>query len=322
MTAYLQKRGYDVTFMNEYYKETSPLFPTAVNIMAMIKLLAASLKEGDVFWLHYSGHGTQIKDEDSGDSEEPGSEEPDGMDEALVSADCYRKLPKWKTSGKGYYIHGFPTGLQPPLNPGSSLFAGLKPKSLKILADLKEKGLKTRNKRTQHIIDDWLKDNFVNKIEEGVEGMVFLDCCHSGTMLDMQYSMQADLEWKKHEEKKLHPRKRSNFLCFSACQDDQCAQELTWGNAPVEDEPDLEDEPELKDEHGNIIKRGGAFTLEFLQIIAMHGDEIPIKDLLLGLTEGVKDRGQVPQICCSYERKITQTLSECMDGKKRRRLLC
>lgn len=40
---------------------------------------------------------------------------------------------------------------------------------------------------SRYIDDDWLGENFINKIPPGVEVVTIFDCCHSGTLLDLFY---------------------------------------------------------------------------------------------------------------------------------------
>jgi len=40
------------------------------------------------------------------------------------------------------------------------------------------------------ISDDWLTDNFINKIPGGVEVVVMFDCCRSGSLLDLPYTFK------------------------------------------------------------------------------------------------------------------------------------
>lgn len=54
--------------------------PTGKNIKSNLKKLVAESGEGDVLFLHFSGHGVQVPDDDIG-------EEADGMDEALCPCD-------------------------------------------------------------------------------------------------------------------------------------------------------------------------------------------------------------------------------------------
>jgi hypothetical protein len=41
------------------------------------------------------------------------------------------------------------------------------------------------------IIDDWLFANLTNVLPEGVKLYAFTDCCHSGTMMDLQYNIKC-----------------------------------------------------------------------------------------------------------------------------------
>lgn len=54
--------------------------PTGANIKTWLKKFIAESEEGDVLYLHFSGHGTQVPAE-SGDHED------DGLDEAICPTD-------------------------------------------------------------------------------------------------------------------------------------------------------------------------------------------------------------------------------------------
>jgi len=97
--------------------------PTMANILAAYKEVVAQSKNGDAIFLHYSGHGTKLKDDDN--------DEADGFDEALV-----------------------------PL-------------------DFKDKGM---------IRDDDLYDILVKPLAHGVHMVSLMDCCHSGTIMDLPVS--------------------------------------------------------------------------------------------------------------------------------------
>jgi metacaspase-1 len=53
--------------------------PTKANMINAYKKVIAESKSGDAIFLHYSGHGTKVKDDDGDDK--------DGYDEALVPLD-------------------------------------------------------------------------------------------------------------------------------------------------------------------------------------------------------------------------------------------
>lgn len=88
--------------------------------------LVTTAKDGDVVYLHYSGHGVKLADDDG--------DEEDGFDECLV-----------------------------PL-------------------DFQTKGI---------IRDDDLLKILVKPMAEGVFVTSIMDCCHSGSILDLPYSFKA-----------------------------------------------------------------------------------------------------------------------------------
>lgn len=103
--------------------------PTKENIINAYKKIVAESKEDDAIFLHYSGHGTKLKDDDDG-------EEADGFDEALVPLDY---------------------------NDGAGM-----------------------------IRDDDLYDILVKPLHKGVHMVSLMDCCHSGTILDLPYIFKGD----------------------------------------------------------------------------------------------------------------------------------
>ncbi|KAL3680517.1 hypothetical protein R1sor_023473 [Riccia sorocarpa] len=77
----VNKYGFEeenIKLMTDVDDENDP--PTGANIKRAIKQVVSDSEEGDVFYLHFSGHGTQVPAE-SGDHED------DGMDEAIVPTD-------------------------------------------------------------------------------------------------------------------------------------------------------------------------------------------------------------------------------------------
>lgn len=101
--------------------------PTHDNIIAAYNQVVADSEEGDAIFLHYSGHGTKLRDDDG--------DEHDGYDEALV--------PR----------------------------------------DFQESGM---------IRDDDLYEILVKALPDGVHMVSLMDCCHSGTILDLPYIFKGD----------------------------------------------------------------------------------------------------------------------------------
>jgi hypothetical protein len=58
--------------------------PTKDNMIAAYKKIVSECEAGDALFLHYSGHGAKIRDDDFG-------EEEDGYDESLVPLDYQKK---------------------------------------------------------------------------------------------------------------------------------------------------------------------------------------------------------------------------------------
>jgi len=101
--------------------------PTRANIMAAYAAITEDSQPGDVVFLHYSGHGGKLRDEDG--------DEADGYDETLIPLD-------YNQSGQ--------------------------------------------------IRDDDLLRYLVLKFQSGVFVTSLMDCCHSGTVLDLPYNFKAD----------------------------------------------------------------------------------------------------------------------------------
>mmetsp|Transcript_19605 Transcript_19605/g.25392 ORF Transcript_19605/g.25392 Transcript_19605/m.25392 type:complete len:312 (-) Transcript_19605:558-1493(-) len=103
--------------------------PTRANIEGALRNLAEDSYSGDVIFLHYSGHGGFLKDEDG--------DEDDGYDETLIPVDFQR--------------------------------AG-------------------------QIRDDDIFKMIVGPLREGVTMTALMDCCHSGTVMDLPYRFVGDGE--------------------------------------------------------------------------------------------------------------------------------
>ena len=102
--------------------------PTKENIMAAYSKVIEESEPGDAIFLHYSGHGAKVKDDDHG-------EESDGHDETLVPLD-------YQTNGV--------------------------------------------------IRDDELFEAVIKPLKSNVCLTSIMDCCHSGSVLDLPYQFKAD----------------------------------------------------------------------------------------------------------------------------------
>jgi len=124
--------------------------------------------------MHYSGHGSQVKDLDG---DEKDNLDTPGMDDCICPCD----FDNYEGS------NGF-------------------------------------------ITDDVLKEILVNQIPVGARLRAFFDCCHSGSILDLEYM------WKKDEEflKTGAPEKRSHdIIMVSGCKDSQTSAD-SWNDQKKE----------------------------------------------------------------------------------------
>lgn len=103
--------------------------PTYRNIMSAFDWIVRASQPGDTVWIHYSGHGGRLEDQDG--------DEEDGYDETLIPVD-------FQSEGQ--------------------------------------------------IRDDDLLKRLVKPMKAGVLVTCLMDCCHSGTVLDLPYNFIADGE--------------------------------------------------------------------------------------------------------------------------------
>jgi len=109
--------------------------PTYSNIMRAFQWIVNESQPGDTVWIHYSGHGGRLEDQDG--------DEDDGYDETLIPVD-------FQSAGQ--------------------------------------------------IRDDDLLKHLVKPMQQGVLVTCLMDCCHSGTVLDLPYNFIADGEHHEMEE--------------------------------------------------------------------------------------------------------------------------
>lgn len=103
--------------------------PTRDNILAALKWLGDGVAAGDTLFLHYSGHGSRVRDTDS--------DEKDGYDETMVPLD-------YEAAGQ--------------------------------------------------ITDDMIHRNLVLNLPEGASLTAVMDCCHSGSIFDLPYTIAVNGE--------------------------------------------------------------------------------------------------------------------------------
>ena len=136
------------------------------------------------------------------------------------------------------------------------------------------------NGKIETISDDELKTYLVNKVPQGCKCFVVLDCCHSGTGLDLRYTIQAPSYGRlvvSQNEK--YPKTRGSVIFLSGCRDDQTSADTV----------DAKNLP------------SGALTNALLETWNTYGINIKFKHLLWDIREVLRKGNytQIPQLSCS-----------------------
>ena len=150
------------------------------------------------------------------------------------------------------------------------------------------------------ITDDELQDDFLRKVPVGNRVLAIMDCCHSGTVLDLPYyavpkkdmnDKCVDMVGDRHSR---NNRVDCDAIMISGCEDAQCSMDV---GAVGESFMALADKG-----------AGGALTAAFLTIVQREPN-VTLEGILLGIRKElmVRNFDQVPQISASkpYDMKTT-----------------
>ena len=120
----------------------------------------------------------------------------------------------------------------------------------------------------------------VDKLPTGCKAFVVLDCCHSGTALDLRYIISAP-EYGKiiMSQNDKYPKSNGSVIFLSGCSDQQTSADTVDNNN----------------------KPSGALTNALLDVWTQYGPNIKFKYLLWDIREVLKKRKytQIPQLSCS-----------------------
>lgn len=217
---------FDDTQICRLRDDRANMMPTKANILASMQWLTQGAASGDELFLHYSGHGGQVKDT-SGD-------EVSGMDDTLIPCD-------FQSAGQ--------------------------------------------------ITDDELYSLVVEHLPKGCRLWVVLDCCHSGTALDLPYKAQLSPDgrrkrcarvrtpFRRPSGRPVSQASEAEVIMLSGCKDDQTSADIS---------------------SASIVQRAsGAMTTAFRQVIS---PTITCEDLLAGMCNFLKRNGfaQVPQLTSEH----------------------
>jgi len=130
------------------------------------------------------------------------------------------------------------------------------------------------------ITDDELRLLLVDKLPTGCKAFVVLDCCHSGSALDLRYVYGAP-EYGKliMSQNDKYPKSNGSVIFLSGCDDQQTAADtVDKNNVP-----------------------SGALTNALLDVWNQYGTNIKFKYLLWDVRDVLKKKKytQIPQLSCS-----------------------
>ena len=145
-----------------------------------------------------------------------------------------------------------------------------------------------RNGQIEMILDDELRSLLVNTIPADCKCFAVLDCCHSGSVLDLRYMYNAPsygtLTMRQDDK---YPKTKGSVILLSGCKDTQTsADTVNANNVP-----------------------SGALTNALLTVWGKYGMEIKFKYLLWDIRKVLQSGGynQIPQLSCSNNIQINDT---------------
>ena len=144
------------------------------------------------------------------------------------------------------------------------------------------------NKTIEMILDDELKTLLANKIPTGCKCFAVLDCCHSGSGLDLRFNIQCPSYGKLIISQDSKYQKTNGSVIFlSGCMDSQTS----------DDTVNHKGEP------------SGALTNALIDVWNTYGMNIKFKFLLWDIRKLLKEREyeQIPQISCGNSLDINDT---------------
>jgi len=138
--------------------------------------------------------------------------------------------------------------------------------------------------KIETITDDELRSMLVNKIPTGCKCFAVLDCCHSGSALDLRYLISAPEYGQINIIQNNYPSANGSVIFLSGCDDTQTAADTV--------------------DSKNIPS--GALTNALLEVWNQYGMNIKFKYLLWDIRDVLKKNGysQIPQMACSNNINI------------------
>lgn len=125
-----------------------------------------------------------------------------------------------------------------------------------------------------YITDNELYDMLCMKLPAGVRLTVVLDCCHSGSALDLPYHWIGNNQWEMEDQP---AKSRGDVQMFSGCDDDQCSADAYNKRAQA---------------------YSGALSNAFCDLLDQNPNNLSYEDLFNDLSNLLRERGfeQRPQM--------------------------
>ena len=127
------------------------------------------------------------------------------------------------------------------------------------------------------ILDDEFRSKLINKLRSDTQLFCLMDCCHSGTMLDLRYKYKPD---KNRIELENNVTSLSNIIALSGCRDDQESEDAWFTSSWA-----------------------GALTKNFLEVLKKHNYSPNLFTMVKDIKELLEKNEftQVPQLTCTKE---------------------
>lgn len=134
--------------------------------------------------------------------------------------------------------------------------------------------------QTRGVLTDDLLFHVLNMVHKSTRCMVLMDCCHSGTALDLAYKLVE----RQCQHTPVGKTLRSNVIMISGCKDTQTSAD---------------------------IQGEGAMTRAFLDTMDTFDNVLTLRGLVLGMRAHIRQRGltQVPQMCMSRHQAPNRLVS-------------
>jgi hypothetical protein len=135
-----------------------------------------------------------------------------------------------------------------------------------------------RNKNIEIILDDEIKKLLANKIPKGCKCFAVLDCCHSGSGLDLRVNIQCPSYGKLIVSQEDYKKTNGSVIFLSGCMDSQTSDESMNSNG----------------------ERSGALTNALIDVWNTYGTNIKFKHLLWDIRKILSEQKyeQIPQLSC------------------------